>query len=165
MSLSIDDLILVHVTHVRPALCDGRLVMKTGGCCCDSYDASDNKIFVREQNFSKPRRMTLHWSLNGVTRIAGFKQGGTTIYGIPARYAIIEPISALKEELWGGSFDDMYSLGDHTISSQAFIFVPEDEPDIDQLDNIATVIRYRGYVEGFTNNHMRDMIASFLTMV
>lgn len=161
MAILINDLMLVHITDVRPSLCDGRLVMKTGGSNI-SLEYRDDKIFIRKRDFSHPYRVTIHWSINGVTRIAGFTQGDTTTYAIPARYAIIEPISALKDELWGGGFDDLYSLGDHVISKGAFVCVPEDEPDVEQLLAVTNVVHYRGYVEGFTNNHMRDMIASVL---
>ena len=164
MSISINDLMVVHVTDVRPSLRDGRLVMKTGGSSV-SFEHGDNKIFMKKRDFSRPHRMTLHWSLNGVTRVAGFQYDKVTLYGIPARYAIVEPISALKDELWGGGFDDLYSLGDHTISQDGYIFVPEDEPDVDRLVEVANVVHYKGYVEGFTNDHMRDMIAFLLSIM
>ena len=164
MAISIDDLMLVHITEVRPSFCDGRLVMKTGGSKI-SCAYRDDKIFTTKRDFSCPHRVTLHWSLNGITRVAGIQKDDVTVHGIPARYAIIEPISELKEELWGGGFDDLYSLGDHVISQNGYLLVPEDLTDLDQLSTVANVVTYKGYVEGFTNNDMRELIASVLIML
>lgn len=165
MSLTIDDLMLVHVTNVRPTLQDGKLIMKTGGSKA-TLEYRDNKIFAGPRNFSRPHRMTLHWSLNGVTRTAGIKENKNSIhYGIPGRYAIIEPIRELKEELWGGGFDDLYSLGDHILSENSLLIVPEEEEeelDTEQLRTLTSLAFYEGYTEGFTNDHMRTIIADIL---
>lgn len=164
MSLSIDDLMLVHITNVRPTLQDGKLIMKTGGSTA-TLKYQDNKIFAGPRDFSCPHRVTLHWSINGVTRTAGIQNERGNFYGISARYAIIEPIAELKDELWGGSFDDMYSLGDHTLSENSLLFVPEEEPDTEGLRTLTTMVFYKGYVDGFTNNHMRGVIAHILEML
>lgn len=103
-AIEINDIILVHVTDVKPSISeDGKsLILKTGGSIVTNVNYPDGKIFYDARDFSKPSRATLHWSLNAVTRSAGLlTQNGKFFNGIPVRYVILEPISSLKDSLWG----------------------------------------------------------------
>jgi hypothetical protein len=166
-AIELDDLVLVHCTNVKPSISeDGKsLVMKTGGSKVSILMEDDGKSSEIKRSFSKPHRATLHWSLNGVTSVLGAEISGKFVYGMPAKYVVLEPISYLKDSLWGGIFDDLYSIGDHTISSSAFLLVREEDPDIDKFKRFVPIITVSGFKENSTNDDFRGVVSKSLKLI
>ena len=164
--VSLKDIILVHVTSVKPSVSDdgSSLVLKTGGSYFDSLEYKDDgRIIAGNRDFSRPYRVTLHWSTNGVTRAAGAKINGECHYGVSARYVVLEPILALRHDLWGGRFDDFYSIGDHTLSKDAIILVPQNEEGLFELSKFVTVWTMEGVPEHSGSENLRPYVEDLLS--
>jgi hypothetical protein len=157
--LNLNDIVLVHVTNVKPSISydERAVILKTGGSYFSSLEYKDDgQIIASERDFSRPYRVTLHWSTNGVTRVAGAIVDGKRHFGVPARYIIIEKISALKNSLWGGRFDDFYSIGDHELSKDAVLLVPENDADISIFSQFITVGTMKDVPANSSSEHLRS---------
>ena len=115
-------LFAVHITHIFPTFDStcGRYVMRCGGAIHKTLPDGSKRV---EPYFTM--RPTLHWAVNKVVDTLRYEGGGLFEYG--QKYAIIEPLSKLSDEIWGGDGDDIMTLGDHWLSDSALLIMPERE--------------------------------------
>lgn len=101
--------VLVHCTDVFPE--NGIMIA--------------GELYPHRKEMVVQARWTLHWTLNSVIH----PENHTGINGeaCKRKYCIIEPFAECQKQFYGGNFQDMMLLGDHSLSTQAIIFVPETE--------------------------------------
>ncbi|MBF0360423.1 MAG: hypothetical protein HQK49_05390 [Oligoflexia bacterium] len=123
---------LIHITDSLPMP-----TMQVGGCVLDgslSMDSFSGKEYVElvvdNNEVKMPDRCTLHWSMPGtsVERVLTLKGKYFPVRNID-KYAILAPVSALKERFIGGYPNDIFTMGEFSLSDDSILFVPENEYD------------------------------------
>jgi hypothetical protein len=88
-----------------------------------------------------PERSSLHFAWNKPVSVEATADRGM----LKRKYAIIETFKALETKWYGGYHDDIVIIGNHKLSKDAIIFVPEGESESLEAENsntLATIISY-----------------------
>jgi len=92
-------------------------------------------------NRAMPERSSLHFAWNKPVSVKATADRGM----LKRKYAIIETFKALETKWYGGYHDDIVIIGNHKLSKDAIIFVPEGESESLEAENfntLATIISY-----------------------
>ena len=96
---------------------------------------------------SMPERSSLHFAWNKpVSKVATADKEI-----LKRKYAIIETFKALETKWYGGYHDDIVIIGNHNLSEDAIIFVPDEESESLKAQNprtLATILSYSKELTG-----------------
>jgi len=141
-----ENIYFVHLTDILPpsgTMIPGSIIVP---------NSTDKITLKKHQDFLEyvpNRRMTIHWFANELLlpHESNISNG---------KYLIIERAKFIRPQLYGGYAEDYFTIGLYRLSSEAIIFVPEEEINGAK----AELYGFKGTIIGYPKSKSLDLLAT-----